>query len=94
VAYRAAHGECGSDEIAGLHRRWALVTSLLDNAELSPARAVAVACNPYVDALSEIQLRLLRELRARPADDPDGPRLRRLVQLTLNGIAAGLQGTG
>jgi phosphoenolpyruvate carboxylase len=50
--------------------------------------------NPYVDALSELQLRLLGDLRSRSSDDPDRERLRRLVQLTVNGVAAGLQGTG
>jgi phosphoenolpyruvate carboxylase len=52
--------------------------------------------NPYVDALSFLQLRFLRELReaeARGAVD-DAARLRRLVHTTINGIAAGLQNTG
>jgi len=33
-------------------------------------------------------------LRAMTPDDPDRPRIRRLVQLTVNGVAAGLQNTG
>ena len=46
--------------------------------------------NPYVDALSLIQLRFLTELRrdghaAGPAS---------IVQVTVNGVAAGLQNTG
>jgi len=49
--------------------------------------------NPYVAALSELQLDLLGRLRDGEAG-PDTARLRRLVQLTINGIAAGLQGTG
>jgi phosphoenolpyruvate carboxylase len=49
--------------------------------------------NPYVAALSELQLDLLGRLRDGDAG-PDTARLRRLVQLTINGIAAGLQGTG
>ncbi len=47
--------------------------------------------NPYVDALSFLQLRFLRELRDGRAD-PE--RSRRLVQVTINGVAAGLQNTG
>ena len=50
--------------------------------------------NPYVDALSEVQVRLLRRLRALPQDDPDRAVHRRLVQLSVNGVAAGLQNTG
>ncbi len=51
--------------------------------------------NPYVDALSEVQVRLLRRLRALPPDDADGRAMHlRLVQLSVNGIAAGLQNTG
>jgi len=49
--------------------------------------------NPLVAALSELQLDLLRRLRRGEAG-ADTARLRRLVQLTINGIAAGLQGTG
>ncbi len=50
--------------------------------------------NPYVDALSELQVRLLARLRALPPDDPERPRVLRLVQLSVNGVAAGLQNTG
>ncbi|HET9755317.1 MAG TPA: phosphoenolpyruvate carboxylase, partial [Candidatus Limnocylindrales bacterium] len=50
--------------------------------------------NPYVDALSEVQVRLLRRLRALPADDPARATHLRLVQLSVNGVAAGLQNTG
>jgi phosphoenolpyruvate carboxylase len=50
--------------------------------------------NPYVDSLSELQVRLLARLRALPEDDPQRPVLLRLVQLAVNGVAAGLQNTG
>jgi phosphoenolpyruvate carboxylase len=50
--------------------------------------------NPYVDSLSEIQVMLLARLRALPEDDPERDELRRLVQLTVSGVAAGLQNTG
>jgi phosphoenolpyruvate carboxylase len=56
------------------------------------ARAVALR-DPYVDALSHLQLRSLAELRA--SDDPAGrAALERLLLLTVNGVAAGLQNTG
>ena len=50
--------------------------------------------NPYVDSLSELQVLLLARLRALPAGDPARPGLMRLVHLTVNGVAAGLQNTG
>jgi phosphoenolpyruvate carboxylase len=53
-------------------------------------RAVALR-NPYVDALSHRQVRALRTLRDGRGDDPA---VRRLLQITVNGIAAGLQNTG
>ena len=56
------------------------------------ARAVALR-NPYVDALSHLQLRAMRALRA-GGSDRDVERLRRLLLLTVNGVAAGLQNTG
>ncbi|HKF79041.1 MAG TPA: phosphoenolpyruvate carboxylase [Candidatus Dormibacteraeota bacterium] len=49
--------------------------------------------NPYVDALSHLQLRALRALREDPAA-ADRERLERLLLLTVNGVAAGLQNTG
>ena len=42
--------------------------------------------NPYVDALSFLQVRFLGERRGRPPD--------RLIQATISGVAAGLQNTG
>jgi phosphoenolpyruvate carboxylase len=146
-AYRAAHGEAGMDEIARLAQDWPFLSSLLDNAEMSLAKAdmgvarlyAALATgpgddrrwdaieteyrrtvtllarvtgrerlldgapvlqrsvalrNPYVDSLSELQVRLLARLRGLDPDDPERGRVLRLVQLTVNGVAAGLQSTG
>ncbi len=50
--------------------------------------------SPYVDALSLLQLRALRRLRSAAAGDPDAAAWRRLLLLTVNGVAAGLQNTG
>jgi len=49
--------------------------------------------NPYVDALSHLQLRALRELRAKGARRQRAT-AERLFLLTVNGVAAGLQNTG
>ena len=54
------------------------------------SRAVALR-DPYVDALSLLQLRALTALRG-GADERE--RLERLLLLTAGGIAAGLQNTG
>ena len=48
--------------------------------------------SPYVDALSLIQLRALRALRSGTAADVDAAQ--RLLLLSVNGVAAGLQNTG
>ncbi len=146
-AYRAAHGGAGLEAIAQLAREWPFLSSLLDNAEMSLAKAdmgvarlyaalatgpgddrrwntieseyrrtVAMLArvtgrerlldgapvlqrsvglrNPYVDSLSELQVRLLARLRGLTPDDPERGRVLRLVQLTVNGVAAGLQNTG
>ncbi|MDQ1486193.1 MAG: phosphoenolpyruvate carboxylase [Actinomycetota bacterium] len=50
--------------------------------------------NPYVDALSHLQLRALEALRAGIEDDDERERTQRLLLLTVNGVAAGLQNTG
>jgi phosphoenolpyruvate carboxylase len=50
--------------------------------------------DPYVDSLSELQVTLLGRLRATDPGDAEHDRLLRLVHLTVNGIAAGLQRTG
>jgi phosphoenolpyruvate carboxylase len=65
---------------------------LLDGAPVLQ-RSIALR-NPYVDSLSELQVRLLARLRAIGDDEGERGRVLRLVQLTVNGVAAGLQNTG
>jgi phosphoenolpyruvate carboxylase len=50
--------------------------------------------NPYVDALSHLQLRALRALRDRKTPPAQRNRAERVFQLSVNGVAAGLQNTG
>jgi phosphoenolpyruvate carboxylase len=50
--------------------------------------------NPYVDPLNFVQVSLLARLRAAPDQAPERDVLQRLLALTVNGIAAGLQSTG
>jgi phosphoenolpyruvate carboxylase len=64
-------------------------THLLDRRPIL-RRAVALR-NPYVDALSFIQVRALATLRS---DGKDARRMAELVLLTAGGVAAGLQNTG
>jgi phosphoenolpyruvate carboxylase len=57
------------------------------------SRAVSLR-DPYVDALSYLQLRALTALRDTDPQDDERERLERLLLLTVNGVAAGLQNTG
>ncbi|MDA8370067.1 MAG: phosphoenolpyruvate carboxylase [Nocardiopsaceae bacterium] len=68
---------------------------LLENRRIL-SRAVDLR-NPYVDALSHLQLRALEALRGEEADtlsEDDQHHLERLLLLSVNGVAAGLQNTG
>ena len=50
--------------------------------------------NPYVDALSHIQLHTLEALRGESIDQLERARLELVLLVTVNGVAAGLQNTG
>lgn len=51
--------------------------------------------NPYVDPLNHLQVEMLRRLRDIPdADSPEAAAVREVIELTINGIAAGLRNTG
>ena len=51
--------------------------------------------NPYVDALSFLQVELLRRRRARREGDPkEDPKLLDAILRSINGVAAGLRNTG
>jgi phosphoenolpyruvate carboxylase len=56
-------------------------------------RAIALR-TPYVDPLSLLQARLLGRLATNPSGGADSAELRRLVHLTINGVAAGILTTG
>jgi phosphoenolpyruvate carboxylase len=143
----AARGDDAMAHLAGLYRRWPFFASVIDNAELSLAKAdigtfrryaalaegseaaairglveaeharsirmlLAVTGqdrllegdatlarsielrNPYVDALSAVQVELLGRLRDPGLDPAETAALRAVVSATINGIAAGLQNTG
>jgi phosphoenolpyruvate carboxylase len=49
--------------------------------------------NPYIDPMNYVQVALLRRLRAQP-DAPEAEEIRDAVRLSVNGVAAGLRGTG
>lgn len=78
-----------------LTQRWLLdVLEQEDLLEREPALRRALGLRaPYVDALSAVQLRALRELRQ---EDRDGAHAawRRVLLVAVSGIAAGLQNTG
>jgi phosphoenolpyruvate carboxylase len=50
--------------------------------------------NPYVDPMSFVQVALLGRLARLPDDAPERDEIARVVALSVNGIAAGLQNTG
>jgi phosphoenolpyruvate carboxylase len=53
--------------------------------------------NPYVDPINLLQVELLRRLRSAELSDREDPEtvcLRRALQVTINGIAAGMRNTG
>jgi len=50
--------------------------------------------NPYVDALSFLQMRFLREARLQEEQGAGSTRVLDVVLQTVNGVAAGLQNTG
>ncbi|MFG1618871.1 phosphoenolpyruvate carboxylase [Nonomuraea wenchangensis] len=65
---------------------------LLENRKVL-SRAVQLR-DPYVDALSHLQLRALRALRTENPSERERERLSTLLLLSVNGVAAGLQNTG
>ncbi len=146
-AFATRGGRDAVEHLADLYRRWPFFTSLLDNAELSLAKADlgtfrryadladgadAIAIrgmieaeyarsvrllllvtgrdrllaghptlarsielrNPYVDALSAVQVELLGRLRDPALPAADSRAVRAVVGATINGIAAGVQNTG
>ena len=75
-----------------------LVLSVTEHDRLVANRPVLsraiVLRDPYVDALSYLQLRALSALRADEVTESERPVLDRTLLLTVSGIAAGLQNTG
>jgi phosphoenolpyruvate carboxylase len=67
-------------------------SGLLENKPILQ-RAVTLR-SPYVDALSLLQLRALRELRNAASGSGADDEQRRLLLLSVSGVAAGLQNTG
>lgn len=82
-------------EEMALTRRWVMAItgseSILSRRRIL-GRAVQLR-SPYVDALSLLQIRALRALRTGESDDQVEDN-KRLLLLTVNGVAAGLQNTG
>jgi len=50
--------------------------------------------NPYVDPMSFVQVVLLRRWRELDRESPEAEDVRRVLALSVNGVAAGLQNTG
>jgi phosphoenolpyruvate carboxylase len=87
------------DELAAEHQRTLdTVLAVRESAVLlkdNPVlQAAIVLRNPYVDALSLLQVDLLSRRRAVADDAPEAPTLDQAVGTTLNGVAQGLRNTG
>jgi phosphoenolpyruvate carboxylase len=85
--------------LAELDLTTSLVLATTGTARLLEKRRILAAAvdlrNPYVDALSHLQLRALTALRrGETSDAGEQARLRALLLLSVNGVAAGLQNTG
>jgi phosphoenolpyruvate carboxylase len=71
-----------------------LVTEGQDLIKTNPSLARSISLRmPYLDPLNLLQVRLIRELRAKPTDTSAATIIKG-VQLTINGISAGLRNTG
>ncbi|HEY0543152.1 MAG TPA: phosphoenolpyruvate carboxylase, partial [Actinoallomurus sp.] len=84
--------------LAEYDRTRALVLQVTEHTRLLEDRSVLSRAvelrNPYVDALSHLQLRALQELRAGIEDDAQREKVEDLLLLAAAGVAAGLQNTG
>jgi phosphoenolpyruvate carboxylase len=83
----------GRELRARLERAKEAVLEITGHRELVESNAVLRRSidvrNPYVDPINLLQVELLRRLRASPDDDVLGA-----LQITINGIAAGMRNTG
>ena len=51
--------------------------------------------NPYIDPLNYIQVEMIKRLRAmEDKTNPEADALRAVIELTINGVSAGLKNTG
>ncbi len=73
----------------------AVITDDAARLATQPALAQSIAHRfAYVDPLNHLQVELMRRYRQRRADDPQIERVQRGIQLSINGVAAGLRNTG
>jgi phosphoenolpyruvate carboxylase len=87
--------KCIVDEYRLSIEELAKVTGHREPLEQDPAVKRSIRLRrPYIDPLSHLQVRFLVRLRSLPPGDPDRERLVNLVQITVNGVSAGLQSTG
>ncbi len=80
------------------HRTCAAVLAITRTRELlahNPALRESIRRrDPYIDPLSYIQIHLLRRYREGSVSPAEQPWLERALQMTINGIAAGMRNTG
>ena len=73
----------------------ALITGEARRLASNPALARSIEHRfPYLDPLNHLQVELMRRYRQQRAGDPANERVQRGIQISINGVAAGLRNTG
>jgi phosphoenolpyruvate carboxylase len=71
-----------------------LVTGRVELVGNNPALARSISLRmPYLDPLNLLQIKLIQQLRAGP-EEAQAETVKKGIQLTINGISAGLRNTG
>ncbi len=73
----------------------ALITGEAQRLASNPALARSIEHRfPYLDPLNHLQVELMRRYRRQREGDPANERVQRGIQISINGVAAGLRNTG
>lgn len=87
---------CIMDEFVRTREGLLAITGNTDLLERDPVLQRSIRLrNPYIDPLNYIQIEMLHRLRSiSDSEGDDAMRIREIIHMTINGIAAGLRNTG